>query len=60
MFEPQEENIISENSPTKGIRMKWDHEKVIHQKLVGDIQRIQIKMDVLAQLYLDISKKFKN
>jgi hypothetical protein len=34
----QEENIISKNSPTNGRRMKWDHEKVIHQELVGEIQ----------------------
>jgi hypothetical protein len=36
--------------------MKWDREKAIHQKLVGEIQLIQAKMDVLAQLYPDTSK----
>ncbi len=36
--------------------MKWDCEKAIHQELVGEIQRIQAKMDVATQLYLDTSK----
>jgi len=54
--ELEEENIISENNPTKGRRMKWDRTKVIRQKLVGEIQRIQTKMDVLTQLYPDTSK----
>jgi hypothetical protein len=38
MKEPQEENIINENSPTKGRRMEWDWEKAIHQELIGEIQ----------------------
>jgi hypothetical protein len=36
--EPEEENIINKNSPTKRRRMKWDWEKEIHQELVGQIQ----------------------
>jgi hypothetical protein len=36
--------------------MKWDWEKVIHQELVGKIQQIQAKMDILIELYQDISK----
>jgi hypothetical protein len=32
--------LMSNNSPTKGKRMKWDQEKAIHQKLVGEIQRL--------------------
>ncbi len=36
--------------------MKRDHEKAIHQELVGEIQQIQGNMDVLTQLYLDTSK----
>jgi hypothetical protein len=44
--EPQKENIIRKYSPTKWRRMKWDREKAIHQELVGEIQQIQVKMDV--------------
>jgi len=36
--EHEEAKIMSKNSPTKGRRMKWDHEKVIHKKLVSEIQ----------------------
>jgi hypothetical protein len=51
---------MGNNSPTKERRMKWDQEKAIHQELVGEIQWIQVEMDVLAQLYpntlMDIQK----
>jgi hypothetical protein len=57
--EPLEKNITSKNSPTKGRRMKWDREKAMHQELVGEIKQIQAKMDVLAQLYPNISKDIK-
>jgi hypothetical protein len=50
---------MSKNSPTKGIRMKWDQKKVIHQELVSEIQRIQVEMDVIVQLYLDTSKSIQ-
>ncbi len=43
----------------KGRRMKWDWEKEIHQELVGQIQQIQAKMDVLAQLYPNTSKNIQ-
>jgi hypothetical protein len=36
--EPQKENIINENNPTKGTRIELDQEKAIHQKLVVEIQ----------------------
>jgi len=36
--------------------MKWDCKKAIHQELVGEIEQIQVKMDVPTQLYLDMSK----
>ncbi len=39
--------------------MKWDREKAMHQELVGEIKQIQAKMDVLAQLYPNISKDIK-
>jgi hypothetical protein len=35
---PQKENIMNNNNPIKGRRIKWDHEKAIHQELVGEIQ----------------------
>lgn len=43
---------MSNNSPTKGRRIKWDREKAIHEELVGEIQRIQAEMDVPTELYL--------
>jgi hypothetical protein len=39
--------------------MKWDWEKAIHQEFVGEIQRIQAEMDVLAQLYPNTWKDIK-
>jgi hypothetical protein len=54
--EPEETKITNKNSATKRKRMKRDHEKAIHQELVGEIRQIQGKMDVLTQLYLDTSK----
>ncbi len=37
-------------------QMKWDWEKAIHQELVGKIQQIQSKMDIIIELYQDIFK----
>jgi len=39
--------------------MKWDREKAIHQELVGEIQQIQVEMDVPTQLYLDTLKDIR-
>ncbi len=36
--------------------MKWDQKKVIHEKLVSEIQQIQAKMDVPTLLHPDTSK----
>jgi hypothetical protein len=40
--------------------MKWDHEKEIHQKLIGEVQWIQAEMDVPIEVYLDTSKNMQN
>jgi Zn-dependent M16 (insulinase) family peptidase len=51
---------MKENSPTKGRRIKWDHEKAIHQEVVDEIQQIQAKMGVPILLHLHISKDIQN
>jgi hypothetical protein len=51
--EPEQENIMDKNNPTKGRRMKRDLEKAIHQELVGQIQQIPTEMDFPTQLYLN-------
>jgi hypothetical protein len=48
--------MINENSSIKGKKMKWDQKKVIHEKLVSEIQQIQAKMDVPTLLHPDTSK----
>lgn len=53
---PLEDNIVTKINPMKGKQMKWDWEKIIHQELVGKIQQIQEKMDILIELYPYISK----
>ncbi len=40
--------------------MKWDQEKEIHQKLIGEIQWIEEEMDVPIEVYLDTSKYMQN
>jgi hypothetical protein len=46
-----EEIIVEKNSPTKGRQMKWDKKKSIRQELGGEMQQIQVEMDVRAKIY---------
>jgi hypothetical protein len=49
-----EEVLEKELSPTKGCRIKWGKEKLIHKDVVNELQRIQEVEDRPLEMCMDV------